>query len=212
MTGKTLFLIDVDLNKPSAFLIRQLNMAGIAGVIYLALGSLVAATEYVLFISDEMLFGSGVYVFVKAGLLVTVIFFLRGFILIGGLFDNVLLRVVAVVLIGAHALIIVYDLASFFYDPLKSEDVTTWVLLTFGCINIAFGVAVNRLDKSLGKVAEFAGILEIMSAGFFLTVFLSFMGLIVQMPAVLLEIILIFKAIELIKVKHSGNRAASMPY
>ena len=201
-------LIEADSQNLHDPLIRQLNIAGIAGIIYFALGFLEAAAEYVRFTDDEMLLGSAAYIFVKVCVLVSVIFFLRGLIVLGGVFDNYLLRIMSVVLIGAETLFILYDVASLFYNSMEHEFAIIGGSLTFGCVGIVFGIALRRLDRSLGRAAEFAGILEIMSACFFISVFLSFMGLIVQIPATLFEIILIFKAIEVLKTKQTASSLA----
>ena len=112
------------------------------------------------------------------------------------------------VLIGATFLMITYDIVSIFYDPIDREAVLFSASITFGAVGIIFGIALRRLERSLGRVAEFAGIIEIMAACFFVTIIFGFMGLIVQIPAVLLEIILIYKTMEIVKSKRTVNTVA----
>ena len=59
----------------------------------------------------------------------------------------------------------------------------------------------GRLRKSLGAVAAYAGVFEILAGCFFLTVVLSFIGFIVLVPAELFEILLLYKSVDSIKSK-----------
>jgi hypothetical protein len=73
--------------------------------------------------------------------------------------------------------------------------------LAYGVIGIIYGISLNRLQKSIGKIAKYAGIFEIIAGCFFLIIILSFFNLAVYIPAKILEIIIIYKAIVLIKTK-----------
>ncbi len=204
---KDFMLADADIEH-SPDLVNQLNVAWVAGVIYFILGFFEAAAEYTRFTTDEMIFGNSAYVAIKVCALVSYVFFIRGLIAIGGIFENYLLKITSMVLIGATFLMIGYDIVSIFYDPIEREAVLLSGSVTFGFIGIIFGVALRRLERSLGRVAEFAGIIEIMAACFFVTIIFAFMGLIVQIPALLLEIILIYKTMEIVKAKRTVNTLA----
>jgi transcriptional regulator with XRE-family HTH domain len=200
-------LADADMEH-SPRLINQLNVAWVAGVIYFILGFFEAAAEYSRFTTDEMIFSNAVYVAIKVCALVAYVFFIRGLIAISGIFENYLLKITSMVLIGATFLMIAYDIVSIFFDPIDREAVLFSGSITFGAVGIIFGIALRRLERSLGRVAEFAGIIEIMAACFFVTIIFAFMGLIVQIPAVLLEIILIYKTMEIVKSKRIVNTPA----
>jgi len=205
---RNFILLDVDVNEPSDFLIKQLNIAWIFGISYFILGFLEGVAEYFRLNEDEMVFGSPAYVVIKILVLISFVFFQRGFIVIGLLFRNYLLRITTVILIGANILIIGYDIVSVFYDSIEREFVLVGASLSFAGIGIIYGIALKRLEKSVGRIAEFAGVIEIIAACFFLTVVLSFIGFMVQIPAELAEIIIIFKAIEIIKTKETANNFA----
>ncbi|WP_276373757.1 helix-turn-helix transcriptional regulator [Chryseolinea sp. H1M3-3] len=205
---RDLILIDVDLNKSSDFLLRQLNIAWVFGVIYFILGFLEGPVEYLRLVEKEMILSDTVYVVLKTFIIISFLFFQRGIIIIAGIFENYLLKIITVILIGAYVLIIGYDIVSTFYDSLEGELIVLAASVSLGGIGIIYGVALRRLDKSLGRVAELAGIFEIVAACFFLTIILSFIGLIIQVPAVLLEIIVIFKAIDVIKSKQPDGSLA----
>lgn len=198
---RNLMLFDIDQDKPLDIIIKQLNIAWIFGIIYFILGFIEGAAEFARFDDDQPTFGTPGYVFVKVFVLISYIFFQRGFILIGGIFKNYLLKIISLVFIGVNVLIIGFEVVSVFYDTLDREVVMLGASLTYGAIGIIYGISLTRLEQSLGTFAKLAGILEIIAACFFLTVVLFFVGFIIQIPAELFEIILIFKAIEIIKAK-----------
>lgn len=197
---KNLMLIDVDLSSPSNFLVRQLNIAVIFGISYFILGFLEGAADYSRYKEDEMMFGSTGYVVMKVLVLISFLFFQRGFIIIGGLFNNYLLKVTVMILIGANILLISLDIASLLSNIFEPEVVMFGASLIYGAIGIIYGISLLRL-RSLGTVSTFAGAFEIIAGCLFLTVFLSFLALLVQVPAELFSIIIIFKAIEMIKAE-----------
>ena len=203
---RDLMMIDVDGNRTG--LVNQLNLAWIGGIVYFVLGFLEAAAEYYRFTTDELIFGSASYVAIKVLTLTSAVFFLRGLIAVSSIFGNYLLKIISMILIGATALAIVYDIISIFYDSFERQAVLSGISLAFGAMGIIFGIALRRLEGSLGRIAELAGLFEIMAACFFITVFFAFMGFIVQIPAILFEIILIYKTMETIKAKEVINSLA----
>lgn len=168
------------------------------------LGFLEEAAEYFRFKEDRMIFSTGFYVAMKVCVLISFILFQRGFILIGYLFKNYLLKIISFILIFGMLLIISYDIASVFYDPVEREFILGGEALTFGGIGIIYGVALLRLQKRIGGAANFAGVFEIIAGCLFLTVVLAFAGEIVLIPAELFEIVIIYKSLELIKVKQQS--------
>lgn len=198
---RNLLLINVDLNKPSGFLITQLHLAWVFGVIYFLLGFFEAAAEYARYDGEEMSIRPVTYALLKICVLVSFVFFQRGFVLVGGLYRNYLLKIMSIILIGVQVLLLGYDIASIFHESVEREAVLFGASLTYGAIGIIYGISLRRLDKPLGKAAELAGIFEIGAAIFFLTVILAFVGFIIQLPAELFQIILIFKVIETIRRK-----------
>ncbi len=198
---KSFMLIDIDTEKPSEFLIKQLNFAWIFGIIYFLLGFFEGAAEYFLFKEDKMIYSNGFYVTIKVISLLTFMFFQRGFILIGGLFKNYLLKIMSFILIVAIVLLNSYDIISIFYDSVEDEFIAGASALTFGVFGIIYGVSLLRLKGGIGRISTFAGVLEIIAGCFLLTVILAFIGLLIYIPAELIEIIIIFKVIEIIKNK-----------
>lgn len=205
---KSFMLIDIDVDKPSDFLIKELNIAWIFGIFYLILGFFEGAADYFLFKEDRMIFNSGIYIAIKVFSIVTFVLFQRGFIMIGGLFRNYLLKITSFIMIIAITLLNGYDIISIFYDSIENKFIAGASALTFGIICIIYGYSLISLKKSIGRIAKYAGLLEIICGCFLLTIVLSFVGLIIFIPAELIEIIIIFKVIEIIKIKQAeGNFA-----
>jgi transcriptional regulator with XRE-family HTH domain len=205
---KGFMLIDIDIEKPSEFLIKQLNIAWILGIFYFIIGFFEGAADYYLFKEDRMIFSSGFYIAIKIISLITFAFFQRGFIMIGGLFRNYLLKIMSFVMIIAIVLLNGYDIISIFYDSVEGEFIAGASALTFGIIGIFYGVSLIKLKNSVGRISYYAGLLEIIGGCFLLTLILAFVGLIIYIPAILLEIVIIFKVIEIIKTRQTGSNLA----
>jgi transcriptional regulator with XRE-family HTH domain len=202
---RNFLLIDIDIEKPSSFLIRQLNVAWIFGILYFLVAFLEGAAEYFRFTKQVMVFSIPVYIAIKVVVIISYVCFQRGFVLMGGLFRNYLLKITSIFLIGTHILLCCYDIASVFYDSIEREFIIYGAALCYGAIGVVYGVALRRLEKPLGRMAELAGFAEIIAALFFITIFLAFIGQLILIPAELFEIILIFNAIEVIKSNEGVN-------
>ncbi len=207
---KDIFLIDIDPDRSGAFITRQLNTAWLLGLVYFILGFLEAAAEYFRMEDDRMIFGIPVYITIKIAVLVSFFFFQRGFIVVGHMFRNYLLKIMSYVLIFGVFLIISYDIASLFYDSIEREFILGAQALTFGGIGILYGISLMKLQRSFGNVPVVAGIFEIFAGCFFLTIILAFVGHIMLIPAELLEIVILYKAVEIIKSKQPGNGAGKI--
>jgi transcriptional regulator with XRE-family HTH domain len=198
---KQYLFLDVDMITSPDHIMRQLNIAWILGIVYFLIGFFEGAAEYFRYKDDILIFSTPVYVAIKISFLVTYIIFQRGFILLGGLFKNYLLRITSFILIFGNILIIGYDIASIFYDSIERQYILGSEAVVFGCIGILYGISLRRLWKSVGAVASYAGGFEILAGCFFLTVVLSFMGFIALVPAELFEILVLYKSVDLIKLK-----------
>ncbi|HEX6224671.1 MAG TPA: helix-turn-helix domain-containing protein [Chryseolinea sp.] len=196
---KSFMLKGVDLRQPSEFMAKQLNIAWILGVGYFILGFLEGPAEYFRIASGEMIFGKGGYVIIKIFVLITYIFMQRGFFIIGSLFNNYLVKITSVVLIGSMTLLQCYEIVTVYSNSPALEWVSVGVSVSFGAIGILFGISLIKLNRSLGAASLLAGAFEIIAGALFLTVALSFAGFFVLIPAELLEIILLYRSAEIAK-------------
>lgn len=200
---KRLFLIDVDLNEPSEYFVKQLNIAWLVGLIYFSIGLLEGVSDYFMYAKDLVIFNNAVFVIVKLAALISFLYFQRGFILIGGLFKNHLLKISSYLLIASTVLIIGYEIASVFYNSVEKEFVMGGAALTFGSICIVHGIALTRLKNLVGTVANFAGVFEIISGCFLVSVVFSFIGFFLLLPVELFQIFTLYKVVELIRAKQN---------
>jgi len=179
-----------------------LTTAWIAGIVYFVVGFIEMGAEYMHFegqiTSITDVFGYGMVKLLAAA---SFFIFMRGFIALGQLFDNYLLKVIATLYALAIVVTSILDVFMVIYFP---ED---WGLNTlygssysilYGIIEIVFGVALFRLD-GMGSLSRVAGVLEIVTGFFFVTVILFFLGLITLTPALIVEIVLLIKAEELVR-------------
>ena len=206
---RAVLLIDINPSKPANYLIKQLNIAWLFGLIYFILGFLCSAAEYYRIKEDQMIFSIPFYICLKITVMIAFFFFQRGFIIVGHLFRNYLLKIMSFVLIFSMFLIISYDIASIFYESIEREFILGAEALTFGGIGILFGVSLIKLQKSFGQLPVIAGIFEIFAACFFLTILFAFVGQIILIPAELLEIVILYKAVELIKTKQPESETTT---
>lgn len=207
---KDTFLIDIDPDRSGTFLVKQLNTAWLLGLVYFILGFLEAAAEYFRYKEDRLIFSVTVYIIIKVAVFISFFYFQRGFILVGHMFRNYLLKIMSFVLIFGVFLIISYDIASLFYESVEREFILGAQALTFGGIGILYGISLIKLQRSFGSVPVAAGIFEIAGSCFFLTIILSFVGHILLIPAEILEIVILYKAVEIIKSKQPVNEATTL--
>jgi transcriptional regulator with XRE-family HTH domain len=206
---RNVLLIDIYPDKPANYVIKHLNIAWLFGLIYFILGFLEGAAEYYRIKEDQMIFSIPFYICMKISVLIAFFFFQRGFIIVGHLFKNYLLKIISFVLIFGMLLVISYDIASLFSKSIEREFMLGAEALTFGGIGILFGISLIKLQKSFGQVPVIAGIFEIFAACFFLTLIFAFVGQIIIIPAELLEIVILYKAVELIKLKRPENETTT---
>ncbi|MGD0753952.1 MAG: helix-turn-helix transcriptional regulator [Bacteroidales bacterium] len=206
---RDVLLIDINPDKPANYLIKQLNIAWVFGLIYLILIILGGAAAYYKTTQDQMIFSIPFNICLKISVLIASFFFQRGFIIAGHFFKNYLLKIMSFVLIFGMFLLISYDIISIFYKPIEHLFILRALALIFGVIDILFGVSLIKLKKSLGPLPVIAGIFIIIAACFFLTFSLAYVGLIILIPYEILKIVILYKAVELIKTKQLENETTT---
>ncbi len=198
---KKLLLLDIDDSKEISFLIRQLSIAWISGIVYFILGFAEFAVDYFRYYEDEMVTNPAIYIILKLAILTSIILFIRGFILTGKIFKNYLLRITAFLFIFICVVFYIYDILSLYINNFNYQFVLGAEAITYGVIGILFGISVLRLRKGLGGIATTTGVFEIVTYSCMVTIFLAVVGLVLLTPTILLEIILLYKVFVLLKAK-----------
>ena len=201
--GSDIKEIQTDIPYPKEF-IKSLKLAWMAGIGYFVLAILEAGMDYTRLIRSSsipedtvsdffpvMEYGTIFYIVVKILVLLTYVIFIKGFVPIGNTTGDTLLQIIPKVLIGAMVFIIGFDIVSFLYEPADSLFVQFGIAIILGMLGIVFGIALIRLRSTLGIVCLIAGALEIIAGCFLL--FANPIGLLLQMPAVLLEIVILYR-------------------
>lgn len=187
--------------KDIGFSIWYIKLAWICGIIYFLSGFVEFAVDYARFYENELIISKGAYISMKFIVLIAYIYFMWGFVLSGKIFSNYLLKIGAFILIGTTVLFYGYDMVSLYFEPFYLEYVLVTQSIFCGIGSFIFGFALLRLVKPMGNISQIAGGFEIASGVFFILVFMAWLGLIFLIPAVLLQIILLYKIGELVKTK-----------
>ncbi|MFS4466611.1 helix-turn-helix domain-containing protein [Maribacter sp. 2210JD10-5] len=187
-------IIKVDSDTEAKSIKTLLTLAGIFGIIYLITGPFEGFADYYRFTEDEMIFGTGGHIFIKILTYISYALMIYGFLISGKLLKNYLMKIASVLLIITLGIFYVYDIASLFYAAtITIEAVLVAESIILGTVGILFGISILKSAKKLGAIGYAAGGLEIMASLCFLMVILSLMGLIVQYPAVIMEVVFLFK-------------------
>jgi len=177
--------------------IKRLQAAWIAGIIYFVFGIFETIVDYQRFEDGLPYYFPLLYIGVKIIVSAAFLFFMFGFFEIGKSYKSPLLKITAFLMMGSFVVIELYDIVSVFSEMTSEE----FLLIKgsegviFGGVDIIFGIALFRLGW-LGIVPKLAGIFEIIAGAFFVTFVLGFLGLIVLIPATILEIILLYQCFD----------------
>lgn len=174
-------------------------MAALAGAVYLVC-QIILGTLDVAWFMEETKWGT-VMNSAYTGLTVLMVFsyalFAWGFIALSTVFENTLLKNAAWMLMLATAALGVLDVTS-----LSVENLETLLLpyslaaVLFGTLSIVFGIALIRLQDSMGELSRVAGVLEIVMGCFLITVVLFFISYVIMIPAVVVEILVLYRGYE----------------
>ncbi|SRX52684.1 helix-turn-helix domain-containing protein [Aequorivita sp. CIP111184] len=176
-----------------------LKLAWICGIIYFLSGFVEFAVDYARFQEDELIIPKAAYISMKFIVMIAYIYFLWGFVLSGKIFNNYLLKIGVFFLIGTTILFYGYDMISLYFEPFNIEYVVVTQSIFSGIGSIIFGLAIMRLKEPLGKIPEIAGGFEVVSGILFAMVFMAWLGITFLIPAIILQIILLYKIEEFVK-------------
>ena len=181
-----------------------LQIAWISGVVYFIVGFIDMFIE----LSKMETVGVGqfdialtLYLPLKLIYWFSFIFFMIGFAKLGDFFKNNILPIACYILIGLFTLQIGIDISSTFIDI----GDTNWIvigsteMIAYGAVGVVFGIGLLRLQDAVGSLSKVAGMLEILAGACLLVVVLFFFGLVIYIPAIILEIIILYRAYEYVR-------------
>ena len=176
-----------------------LTLCWIAGIFFIVVAVFEGINDYVRFDDDEFIFGVWGHVFIKALVILTNGLLFFGFLIAGNVLKNHLLKIASFLMMFALLCFYVFDILSAFYSNLDVELVFLAGSLGFGVVGIVFGIALLKARKQLGPIALASGITELIMAGCMLSVVLSPLTFFLLIPAIILEVLVLYKVYGLVK-------------
>lgn len=174
-------------------------VAALAGTVYLVSQIILAAMD-VAWITGDRDWGVVMNTIYTGFTVVTVIsyaLFARGFIVLSNVFENALLKTVAYMLIIATGGLGILDVTALSVENVESLWLPyTMAAMLFGALSIAFGVSLIRLQDGMGEISRIAGLLEIAMGCMLVTVLLFFISYVIMIPAVVVEILVLYRGYE----------------
>jgi transcriptional regulator with XRE-family HTH domain len=178
---------------------NTLLIAVFAGAIYLVVEIMLGALDIAWFLQegDWQWWTNMAYIALTVMMVVTYFLFIRGFLVLAQVFENGLLKIGGYLLIAGAVGLAILDISSLATDDVES----LWIpysaaCVSLGAMSIIFGVALIRLQDGMGELSRFAGLLEIVVGCAMITVVLFFIGFVVMVPAVIVEILLLYRGYE----------------
>ncbi len=195
------FIEQLDTNSPEEIssAVKSLRLAIIFGVIYFLLGFPEMAADWSRWFDGSLAFTNPVYIALKMAVLFSFTGFAFGFLTLGKLFKNDLLKGSALIYVIAMMTYYSYDVISLYYEIIPFEFFLVMMSVLLGTVGIVFGIAIIRLRKSLGNLATVAGTAEIIMSVMFATVILAWLGMFFLTVVLILQLVLLYKILEKLK-------------
>lgn len=180
---------------------NSLQIAWIAGIVYFIIGFLEAGLDYTRFEEGDGDIPWEFYISVKTIALFSYLLFMGGIVVLANFFSNSILKISAYLLIGFTSLLLIFDMVSLFFPV--SDETLFFILpsgsVTVGVAEILFGIGLIKLQDGMGRMALLAGVFELIIGFCFVTVILFILGYILLIPALILEIVILYKGYEFVK-------------
>lgn len=183
--------------------------AVIAGAIYLVAEIILIAMNIAWFTGerDWASWMNLMYAGLTLVMVTSYVLFARGFIALSHVFENTLLKIGSYLMMAAIAGIGILDISSLGTENIESLEIPySTAAILVGALSIVFGVGLMRLQDGMGELSRIAGILEIVLGCSLVTVFLFFISYVIMVPAVIVEILVLYRGYEYL----SRSEGASM--
>lgn len=179
-----------------------------AGGIYLAVEIILNAMDLAWLTkeNDWAQWVNFIYIGLTATMVVAYVLFMTGFIVLSKVFENGLLRIGSYLMMGAVFAIGILDVSTLW----ASNDESLWIpymtaSVVIGALTLIFGIALIRLQDGMGELSRAAGVLEIITGAAFVTVVLFFIGYVVMVPAVIVEILVLYRGYEYLSKSETAH-------
>ncbi|MFS4418407.1 helix-turn-helix domain-containing protein [Maribacter sp. 2307ULW6-5] len=191
--------LDLDNAREGRSVRLALGVAAIAGALYLLLGTFEGLADYYRFWEDHLFFGRPGHVAIKVLSFISFAIFIYGFLVVGKLFQNYLMKIATVIMAVVLLLFYGYDIGSLFLgETFPVEGILVAASMVMGTLGLLFGISILKSAKRWGVLGYVAGGFEVLTALFFLTVVLAPVGLFSLFPTVVLEIVLLVRTRQMV--------------
>ncbi len=201
---KKALLLKIDKNKDVSFLITQLHIGWIAGILSMICFVFQFIEDSYYIAEGDYYFGGWFYIILGIISIIMFALHIRAFVLIGEIFKSFFLKIVSILFIAVNTLIILYAIIDMYFKYMPEEAFAIIFCVFYGLMYIFFGMALLKL-RGIEMLPKIAGIIQIIIGGMFLTILFS----IIASPASILvqglNVAIIFKAIEIIKAQVKDN-------
>jgi transcriptional regulator with XRE-family HTH domain len=178
---------------------NTLLIAVLAGAVYL-ISEIILGTMDIAWIAGNRDWGlrmNAIYTSLTIVMVISFALFARGFIALSAVFENTLLKVAAYLLVIATAGKGILDVSSLAVENIERVWIPYAVIaVVLGALGIVFGIALIRLQDSMGELSRIAGILEIVMGCLLVTVVLFFVTYVILIPAVVIETLVLYRGYE----------------
>ena len=172
---------------------KKLQVAWIFGIVYFFIGFVETAADYYQFTATVSLLNTLTYIGIKTVSAISVVFFFLGFYTIAVRYNSQLLKVITILLMTAFVISNCIDVLS---THIIDGTIAVRLIIeciVFGGLQMVFGIGILQLKSKLGQFAQVIGILEIIIGVSFGTVIFASFGLFLLIPAVIIEVLLLYK-------------------
>lgn len=192
---------------------RFLKNALFIGIVYFLLAFAELAFDFMLLESGKLSVPNYWYLIVKSAVMLTFSCFVLGFYKLAGILPNALVKGASILLVFGMLAFNSVEMYALFNPMFFSVEILQISKsIAFGAIYLVFGIGLIGWQKELGPIALISGCLGILSGIMFISVVLVLPGLVVLTIFEILQLILLFKASENLKISKSFSESNSVEF
>lgn len=174
----------------------QLQSSWVGGIFFTVFALLGVIVESMFWDYEEPIDGEFIYWSIYGVLtLSSLFFFLRGYKVLGDLFNNRTLSVSTYVYFVSELLVILTMIifSVFEFEGTFIElSIGIPAIIIIGIAELLMGVGVLKLKDQLGSFAQIIGILKIINGALFITIILSIISIFLIFPVLIMEIVFLY--------------------
>lgn len=179
---------------------QALLPAWISGIIYLLMVIFEQSIEIFTENSANETMLQYMMVIVKVIAAISFFLFTKGFLSLSILFEVSLLKTAAYIsLIFVPIMYLTEGVIILYFQELNGPESTlrTLSVIPLGTISVFLGIGLKRLQDGMGRLAKVAGNLELVFGISYMSLIFSFVGVLILVPLLIVEIVLLSKADQL---------------